>query len=103
MHLCNWFFQSVKDGKFDPQLVFLFSDDAWFSTPGEVNSQNNRYSSEENPGLIHELPFHDEKRALWCAMEVSRIIGSIFYDKGLNVVRYTNNILRTFFSELTEE
>jgi hypothetical protein len=38
-----------------------------------------------------------------CVMSVSRIIGPIFYDDTVNVVRYANNILRPFFAEMTEE
>jgi hypothetical protein len=33
-----------------------FSDDAWFSLRRQVNSQNNRYLSAENPRFIHEPP-----------------------------------------------
>jgi hypothetical protein len=65
IHFCNWFLQSVHDGEVDAQLVF-FSDEAWFSLCGEVNSQNNQYWSAENPGLIHVLSLHDEKTGLVC-------------------------------------
>jgi hypothetical protein len=44
----------AMEGGVDTQLV-LFSDEAWFSLCGEVNSQNSRYWSAENPGLTHEL------------------------------------------------
>jgi hypothetical protein len=59
-NFCNWFLQPVHDGEVDPQLL-LFSDEAWFCLRGEVNSQNNRYWSAENPRLIREFPLHDEK------------------------------------------
>jgi hypothetical protein len=54
-----------------------FSSEAWFSLHGEVgevNSQNSRYWSAESPGLIHELPLHDEKTGVWCAMSARREI-----------------------------
>jgi hypothetical protein len=95
IHFYNWFLQSVHDGEVDPQLVF-FSDEAWFSLRGHVNSQNNRHWSAENPGVIHELSLHDEKIGVWCAMNARRVIGPIFYDYTFNAVRYVNNILRPF-------
>jgi hypothetical protein len=57
--------------------VFFF-DEAWFSFRGEVNSQTNRYWNAENPRIIHELPRHDEKIDVWCAVSARRIIGPIF-------------------------
>jgi hypothetical protein len=96
IHLCNWFLQAVHDGEVDPQFVF-FSDEAWFSLRGEVNSRNNRYWSAENPGIVHELPLYDETIGVWCAMSARRVIGPIFYDYTVNAVRYVNNILRPFF------
>jgi len=60
---CNQFLQSVHD-EADPHLEF-FSYEAWFSLCGEVNSQNSRYWSAENPGLIHEVLFHYEKYGIW--------------------------------------
>jgi hypothetical protein len=56
---CNWFLQSVHNGEVDAWSV-SFPYEAWFSLYGEVYSQNSLYSSAENPGLIHELPLHDE-------------------------------------------
>jgi hypothetical protein len=73
INFCYWFLQSIHDGEVDPQLVF-FSDETWFSLCGEVNSQNNRFWSAENPRHIHEFPLHDEKIGVWCAISASRII-----------------------------
>jgi hypothetical protein len=39
----------------------LFSNEVSFSLHAEVNYQNNRDWSAENPELIHELPVHDEE------------------------------------------
>jgi hypothetical protein len=103
VYFCNWFFQSVHDGEDDPQLVFFFSDEAWFSLRGEVNSQNNQYWSAENPRFIHKLPLHYERTGIWCATSVRRITGPIFYDNTVNSARYVSNILSPFFVELTEE
>jgi hypothetical protein len=40
INFCSWFLWSIHDGELHPQLMF-FSDEAWFSLCGEVNSQNN--------------------------------------------------------------
>jgi hypothetical protein len=55
---------SVYNGDVYPQLLFL-SDEAWLSLCGEVKSQSSRCWSAENPGIVHELPFHDEKFGVW--------------------------------------
>jgi hypothetical protein len=33
-----------------------------------VNSKNSQYWSAENSEIIHEIPLHDEKAGVWCAM-----------------------------------
>jgi hypothetical protein len=52
---------------------------------------------------IHELPLHDEKIGVWCAMSAHTVIGPIFYDHTFNAVRYVNNILCPFFAKVTDE
>ncbi|PSN55642.1 hypothetical protein C0J52_04018 [Blattella germanica] len=37
IEFCRWFLQSVNDGSLDPGLTF-FSDEAWFTLNGRVNS-----------------------------------------------------------------
>jgi hypothetical protein len=102
LNFCNWFLWSVYDGEGDPQLLF-FPDEAWFSLHGKLNSQNNRYWSAENPRFIYELPLHDKRIAVRCAISACRIIGPIFYSDAVNAARYVNNILSPFFAEQTEE
>jgi hypothetical protein len=82
-------------------IKWFFSDKAWFSLRGEVNSQNNRYWSAENPRFIYELPLHDERNGVWCAKSARRITGPIFYNDTVNAARYVNNILSPFFAKLT--
>jgi hypothetical protein len=102
IRFCDWFLQSVLDGEVDPQLVF-FSDEAWFSLRGKMNSQNNWYWYAENPRLFHEFPLHDKRIGVWCAISACRITGRISYNDTVNVARYVNNILSPFFIELIEE
>ena len=75
IHFCNQFLQSVHD-EADPNLEF-FSYKAWFSLCGEVDSQNSQYWSAENPGLIHELLFQDEKIGIWWKANAHEIIISM--------------------------
>jgi hypothetical protein len=75
----------------------FFSDEAWFSLRGEVNSQNNRYWSTENPRFIHKLPLYDERIDVRCAISARWIIGLMFYDDTINAARYVNNTLSPFF------
>jgi hypothetical protein len=86
----------------DPQLV-CFSNEAWFSLCGEVNSRNSQHWSAENPKFIHELPLHDKKIGVWCVIIVHSIIEPLFYDDAVYAARYVNNILSPFFAVLTEE
>ncbi|PSN33354.1 hypothetical protein C0J52_27713 [Blattella germanica] len=80
IEFCRWFQQSVYDGSLDPGLTF-FSDEAWFTLNGRVNSQNNRYWGQEIPHEFHEIPLHDEIIEVWCAVSASRIIGQMFFEE----------------------
>jgi hypothetical protein len=52
-----------------------------------LKSQNNRYWRTENPYAVHEVPFHDIKVGVWCAVSTQGIIGAMFFMK-----RYILNI-----------
>jgi hypothetical protein len=73
-----------------------FSNGAWFSLRGEVNCQNKRDRSTENPRDSQEQPVRDEKFPIWCAISAHRIIGPIFYEETIHAAKYANKILRTF-------
>jgi hypothetical protein len=55
---CRWFQESVFKGLLDSELT-SYSDEAWYTLSGYVNSQNNRYWTIENPYTIHEMSLHD--------------------------------------------
>ena len=78
VQFCNWFNTQVHDGILDPQLTF-FTDEAWFNLSGYVNSQNNRHWGAENPHVTFEIPLHDQKIGVWCAISARRIVGPIFF------------------------
>jgi hypothetical protein len=61
---CRWFQELVFNGLHDQELTF-YSDEAWYTLSGYVNSQNNRYWSTENPHAVHEVPLHDLKVGVW--------------------------------------
>jgi hypothetical protein len=88
---CRWFQQSVYDGMIDPDLV-SYTDDAWFHLSGYVNSQNNPYWSAENPHSIHEVPLHDVKIGVWCAISAKRIIVPVFFEETIYSERYARLI-----------
>jgi hypothetical protein len=77
-HFCNCFLQEVHGGVLDPKLTF-FTDEAWFHLSGYINAQNNRYWSSINPKQTFEVPFHDQKIGVWCAITASQIVGPIFF------------------------
>jgi hypothetical protein len=76
-HFCNWFLQAVHDGALDPKLTF-FTEEAWFHLSGYINAQSNKYWSSINPKQTFEVPLHDQKIGVWCAITASQIVGPIF-------------------------
>jgi hypothetical protein len=53
----------------------FYSDEAWFTSSGYINSENNRHWSTENPHTVQELPLHD----LEIAVSVWRIVGLMYF------------------------
>lgn len=58
----------------------FMSDEAHFHLNGDVNRQNCRYWSTENPHQLHERPLHSPKVTVWCAVSSSRLIGPYFFE-----------------------
>jgi hypothetical protein len=77
-HFCKWFLQAVHDGVLDPKLTF-FSDEAWFHLSGYITAQNNRYWNIINLKKMFEVPLHNQKIGVWCAITASQIVGPIFF------------------------
>jgi hypothetical protein len=66
------------DGVRDPKLTF-FTDEAWFHLSGYISAQNSKYWRSINPKQTFEVPLHDQKIGVWCAITASRIAGPIFF------------------------
>jgi hypothetical protein len=79
----------------------LITDKANFHLCGNVNSQNCRYWSTENPRALRQKPLHSEKVTVWCGVASFGVIGPYFFEDEagravtVNSSRYTD-MLRTF-------
>jgi hypothetical protein len=67
MYFCSLFLQAVHDGVLDPKVTF-FTDEACFHLSGYINAQNNRYWSSINLRQTFEVPLHNQKIGVWCAI-----------------------------------
>jgi hypothetical protein len=61
------------------------------------------YWSSINPRQTFEVPLHDQKIGVWCAITASRIVGPIVSENIINSERYASDILRPFFGSITEK
>jgi hypothetical protein len=76
------------DGIYLSRLVMFYSDRAWYTLSGFINSQNNRYRSIENPHAVHEVQLHDLKVGIWCAVSVQRTIQLMSFHKTVTSEHY---------------
>jgi hypothetical protein len=61
-------------------LTDYFSpNEAWLLLHRHVSPENDQNCNSANPHLIHEVPPHDIKVGMWCAMNAKQITGPIFY------------------------
>jgi len=63
LEFCERVLEEMENGQF-PLNQILFTDEAHFYLHGDVNNQNMRYWSEENPRIIQEKPLHSSKIVL---------------------------------------
>jgi hypothetical protein len=80
-HFCKWSLEAVHDGILDPELTF-FTDEAWSHLSGYISTQN-RYLSSINLRQTSEVPIHDWRNGVWCAVTATRIVGPMFLFKHL--------------------
>jgi transposase len=96
----NWLTNTVENQPDFLELCF-FSDEAWIHLDGNVNSQNFRVWSADNPYEIRERPLHPQKVGVWAAMSSRRIFFSFFEGTVTGVVY--RGLVDTFVATLTEE
>jgi hypothetical protein len=94
--------KSADNGLVGPQLL-LITDEAHFHVTCCVNSQNTGIWSDENPHVIHQIPLHDVKFGVCCAVSARRIIGAIFYHGTANSDRCVRSTLEPFYEQLTDD
>jgi len=83
-----------------PLDKILFTDEAHFYLHGDVNSQNMRYWSDENPCLIQEKPLHSPKITVWMGIASFGLIGPYVYVATVNGERYRTMIKEFLLPEL---
>ena len=66
----------------NPQLLenLFFSDEAHVYLNGEVNQQDSRLWSEENPHWFTEEPLHPKKVTVWLGVGHHGFVGPIFWE-----------------------
>lgn len=95
INFCYWMLQSVLEGSVNPMLLFM-TDKTWFHVHAFVNAQDTHHWNTVNPHAVYEVPFHNQKVGVWCAVSAWRIDGPVLlYDRG-NSEHYVNNILEPF-------
>lgn len=88
----DWFIRLPQNSKF----FFTCSDEAYFYLTLPINKQNNRIWLHEKPFEGIEMPLHDEKILVWCAISAEGIIGPYFFEESVNQHNYLE-MLQTFF------
>ncbi len=97
---CKWilrFTNRVAD--FD---YFFFSDEAWFTLDGYVNSQNYRVWSASNPHAYIDKSLHPPKIGVWCAVSRRRIVGPLFFEQTIDSDLYCD-LIQQFIALLEED
>jgi hypothetical protein len=72
-------------------------------TLSKLKIQNNRYWGTENPHAVYEVPLHDVKLGVWCAISARRITGLVIFHEAINSERYVRLILSPFYIQQTNE
>jgi transposase len=88
LEFCDWALQQYHADRLFP-FTILFSDEANFYINGEVNKQNTRYWSSENPHWMEATKEQGcAKVMVWCGIWDSKIIGPFFFDATVNGENY---------------
>lgn len=92
VEFATWFLSLAAQVKF----FFYFSDEAYFYLTQPINSQNNRIWAEDQPLEGVEMPLHDKKVLVWCAISAEGIMGPYYFEESVNKDNYLE-MLKTYF------
>lgn len=88
----EWFLSLPKA----TEQYMIFSDEAYFYLTLPNNKQNNRYWGDSAQEYGVEVPLHDKKLLVWCAISATRTFGPYFFENTVNTANYLQ-MIQTFF------
>ena len=95
LEMAVWFQVQLEE---DPDFVrrnILFSDEANFYVSGEVNRQNCRYYSQDNPHFMLDSKEHSgPKIMVWCGLWRDHVLGPFFFNQTVTGERIYLNMLQ---------
>ena len=74
----------------------ICTDEAWFSLTPEVNNQNNRVWTLERPLDSIQVPLHDQKVMVFCAISANKIYGPYYFEGNVDSKKY-HHMLENWF------
>lgn len=92
----TWFLkkpQKTKD-------YLICSDEAYFSLTLPLNHQNNRIWSESQPCVGVEVPLHDQKILVWCAISANRVFGPYYFEDTVDQHNYLEMLKKDFWPKV---
>ena len=101
IQMCEWFLEQIAEDD-DFLLNVLFSDEANFYVNGEVNKQNLRYWSPENPHWFSGDKQQGAQRIMvWCGICNGQVIGPFFFSDTVNGETYLKMLENKLTSALS--
>ena len=88
----DWFLSLPESTEYN----MIFSDEAYFYLSLPINKQNNRYWGDTSQQYAVEVPLHDQKVLVWCAISGSNVFGPYYFNGCVNKTNY-QEMLETFF------
>ena len=75
---------------------FVCSDEVYFYLTLPLNKQNNCIWADSQPLVGIEMPLHEEKVLVWCAISAAKIYGPYFFSESVNQYNYLT-MFKDFF------
>lgn len=100
--MCEWFIAQIHDNHTFLNDI-MFSDEACFHVSSEVNKQNMRYWSQDNPHWMRDDKIQGSpKVTVWCGLWGVRLIGPFFFYETVNGERYLEMLQQQLLPKLDE-